>query len=110
MRHKKLSFDILSEHTMYLYDACIYDAPPPKDQLSKIRSLISEIIETELTPRQKELVLEHYFKSKTMTEIAEEQGLNKSTVSRILKTARERISHTLRFSAQHLLRDRLQAL
>lgn len=108
MRPTRVSFDFLGDHAMYLYDACIYDGPKPcANYIDKLKRLINEIVRNDLTALQRELVIEHYYKSKSMTEIARERGVNKSTVSRNLKKARERVANTLKYSAEHLLRDRL---
>lgn len=55
--------------------------------LERLRNIISH----ELTPRQKEFVELYYFKYMTIPKIAQMAGVNRSTVSRVLKSARNRI-------------------
>ena len=40
-----------------------------------------------LAPREKEIILDRYFKNKTQTEIAEELGISQAQVSRLEKNA-----------------------
>jgi RNA polymerase sporulation-specific sigma factor len=40
-----------------------------------------------LEPREKEIILDRYFKNKTQTEIAEELGISQAQVSRLEKNA-----------------------
>lgn len=58
---------------------------------------LGDIIEKELTPKQREMVLFYFYEEKTMQEIAEILGINKSTVSRTLKRAKERIRKYMQF-------------
>ncbi len=107
MRTSKVSFDFMGEKAMFVYNACIYDSPKPSsDYIVKLRRLISDIIKTELTENQRELVMEYYYNGKTIEEIAKQKGVNKGSVSRSLKRARERVATTLRYSAKNLLRER----
>lgn len=46
-----------------------------------IQKRIVEIIENELTPKQREVMTEYFFNNKKMAEIAEEQGISVSSVS-----------------------------
>lgn len=55
-----------------------------------------EFLRTILTPRQTQFVEMRYFKGLTIGEIAELCDVNKSTVSRTLKRARERMQRAQR--------------
>lgn len=66
-------------------------------QLYIIRCALADIIENELTDRQKEMVHLYYYEGKNSREISEQLYVNKSTVSRTLYRARERIRKNLRF-------------
>jgi len=59
---------------------------PPEQQ----RDRINRVIREELTPLQREALLGYYFRGLTITELARERGVNKSTVCRTLRRA-ERI-------------------
>ena len=52
----------------------------------------------ELTPRQKEVVSLFFFDGMKVTEIGKELGLHKSTVSRTLKRAKEKLYRYLKYS------------
>lgn len=62
-------------------------------QLQRVQRVIRE----ELTPIQREVLTAYYFQEMTVMEIAEERGVNKSTVSRTLKRAEKRLQRCLRY-------------
>ncbi len=62
----------------------------------QMRSLLKEGVRCCLTPRQRQVVELYYYECLTMTEIARRLGLNPSTVSRHLKSARGRLLHFAR--------------
>ncbi len=66
-------------------------------QLERLKSSLKKAINSELTDCQKFAVEEFYFNNKTVTQISRELGVNKSTVSRHLKRARERLGHALKY-------------
>lgn len=72
-----------------------YEGPrlPPKTQLNRIR----RVMEMELTPKQREIMLAYYFQDKTISEIAAERGVHKSSVSRCLHRAETRVRRCLRY-------------
>ena len=65
---------------------------PREVQLERIRRVIRE----ELTPLQRQTLTAYYFQNQTIPEIAAARGINKSTVSRTLKRAEERLRKFLR--------------
>lgn len=68
------------------------------ETMSRLRKNLLRAIEEELTPRQKELVLMHYFEGLRQAEIARRTGVRRSTVSRILMRAEERLEKVLKYS------------
>ena len=72
-----------------------YEGPrlPREVQLRRIR----RVIEAELTQRQRETLNAYYFRQLTIPQIAQEQGVNKSTVSRTLRRAEEKLRRYLRY-------------
>lgn len=54
-------------------------------------------MDRELTDRQRELIVAYYEQKKTMTQLAREMGVNKSTVSRTLHRAEERLRRCLQY-------------
>lgn len=72
-----------------------YQGPrlPRQMQLKRVKN----VIEQELTPLQKETVLAYYFGGQNICRIAQERGVNKSTVCRTLHRAEQRIRRCLRY-------------
>ena len=66
---------------------------PREQQLARIRAVIRE----ELTPLQRQTLTAYYFQGQTIPEIAASRGVQKSTVSRTLKRAEERIRKYLQY-------------
>lgn len=58
---------------------------------------LSNVVENGLTTRQKQVIMLYYFKRLNMPEIAKLLGLDKSTVSRTIKRARDKIFSVLRY-------------
>ena len=76
-----------------LYDG--YQGPRlPKDvQLKRVQRVIRE----ELTPLQREVLLAYYFQERSITEIAADRGVNKSTVCRTLHRAEGKLRRYLKY-------------
>lgn len=66
---------------------------PKKVQLQRVQRVIQE----ELTELQRETLLAHYFREMNVTEIARERNVNKSTVSRTLRRAENKLKRYLRY-------------
>lgn len=66
---------------------------PKEVQLQRIR----RVIEEELTQLQRQTLLAYYFQEQTVTQIAEDRGVNKSTVSRTLKRAEQKLRRYLKY-------------
>lgn len=66
---------------------------PPKVQRQRLHRVIRE----ELTEKQRRTLLAYYFQQQTIPQIARHQGVNKSTVSRTLRRAEERLKRYLRY-------------
>ncbi len=61
----------------------------------KVIQNVIKAIDKECTPRQKEVVSMFFYEQKTVTEIAEELGIEKSTVSRTLMRGMRHIQRAL---------------
>lgn len=72
-----------------------YEGPrlPPHQQMQRLR----RTIELGLTKTQREVILAYYFQDKTLSEIAAERGVQRSSVCRCLKRAERRVRRCLRF-------------
>jgi len=57
----------------------------------------------ELTPRQQEMVQMYYVDQMLMADIAEELGVNISTVSRTISRGRDRLRRCLRYGGRALM-------
>jgi RNA polymerase primary sigma factor len=73
-------------------------APQPQETLvrQELKTLMEELLGM-LTERQRQTLAAYYFRQLTIPEIALEQGVNKSTVSRTLHRAEERLRRCLRY-------------
>ena len=58
---------------------------------------INRVIEEELTPLQRETILAYYIQNRRIPEIARDRGVHKSTVSRTLKRAEQKLRRYLRY-------------
>ena len=72
-----------------------YEGPrlPPKVQMERIR----RVMEQELTQKQREVMLAYYFQDMTIPQIAAQRGVQKSSISRCLKRAENRVRRCLRY-------------
>ncbi len=64
---------------------------------SKLRKVILNVINNDLTPRQKELIMLYYFKGMSMPEIAEHIGCTKQSVSITISRARLRMFGVMKY-------------
>lgn len=71
----------------------LYQRLPPQIQKKRIHRVIQE----ELTPAQREVLIAYYFQDMNMTQIAAQRGVNKSTVCRLLHRAEDRLKRILRY-------------
>ena len=67
-------------------------------QLERMRRSLRQARQQALTPRQREMLVMRYEQNMSGSEIARELGLNRSTVSRTLRRARERLRRCLQYS------------
>ena len=76
-----------------LYDG--YEGPrlPKEVQMKRVKRVIRE----ELTENQREVLLAYYIQNRTIPQIAEDRGVNKSTVSRTLHRAEGKLRRFLRY-------------
>ena len=76
-----------------LYDG--YEGPrlPKEVQMKRVQRVIRE----ELTRNQREILLAYYIQDRTIPQIAEDRGVYKSTVSRTLHRAEEKLRRYLRY-------------
>lgn len=72
-----------------------YEGPrlPREIQLRRVK----KVLENELTDAQRRTLIAYYFRQMTMAQIAEEQGINKSTVCRTLHRAEAKMRRCLKY-------------
>ena len=68
------------------------------ERLERLRRNLRQARERELTPRQRQLLDLYYDQGMNIPQIAEELGVNSSTVSRTLRRARDRLYRCLRYA------------
>ena len=66
---------------------------PKQLQLQRVKRVIDE----ELTELQRQTLIAYYFQEQTIPQIAAERGVNKSTVSRTLKRAEDKLRRYLKY-------------
>ena len=66
---------------------------PKQVQLQRVQRVIRE----ELTQLQRETLIAYYFQEQTIPQIAAKRGVNKSTVSRTLRRAEEKLRRYLKY-------------
>ncbi len=66
---------------------------PRQVQLQRVQRVIRE----ELTELQRETLLAYYFQKRTIPQIAADRGVHKSTVSRTLKRAEDKLRRYLKY-------------
>lgn len=68
------------------------------EQMYRLHKNLKRAIQEDLTKRQRTMLLMRYSRGFSMVRIAEELGVNRSTVSRTLARANKRLEHALKYS------------
>ena len=76
-----------------LYEGYLGTRLPREVQLKRVRQVIRE----ELTELQRQTLTAYYFHRQTIPQIAQARGVNKSTVSRTLRRAEEKLRRYLKY-------------
>ena len=93
-RFDSRSSEWIGDMTVWLRD----HAEDNSDQLERLRRNLRRAREQELTPRQREILDLYYDRGLKMPQIARKLGINRSTVSRTVKRAKERLYRCLRYA------------
>lgn len=99
---KRISY----ENTFGMVDMAVYSAlmaDDNREQMGRLKRNLTHALRQDITPRQREYMMLYYGKCMSMSEIARQFGVNKSTVSRTLKRGRQRLFRCLRYGASNLL-------
>ena len=76
-----------------LYDGYKGIRLPREVQMKRVQ----RVIEEELTPLQREALIAYYIQGQTIPEIARNRGVQKSTISRTLHRAEEKLRRFLKY-------------
>jgi len=74
------------------------NAEDNSERLERLRRGLRQARERELTSRQRQVLELYYDRGMNIPQIAEELGVNRSTVSRTLRRARDRLYRCLRYA------------
>lgn len=74
------------------------NAADNSEQLARLRRNLRRAREQELTPRQRQMLELYFDQGMNIPRIAEELGVNRSTVSRTLRRAKDRLYRCLRYA------------
>lgn len=80
-----------------LSGAAAYEGETNELRVQILRSALPKVIENRLSSRQRECVKLYYFENLNMAQTAKRLGIERSTVSRTLKRARENIRLSLEY-------------
>ena len=73
-----------------------------ENSLRQIKSAVFFALETQLTERQRQALTKYYLEQKKLREIAEEMGVNISTVSRHIKGGKKKIKNVVNINCRYL--------
>ena len=96
MNRTSFSLEVFGDHFPWVDSSSAFYSDNSK-QLERLKLALKKAMESELTQCQRLAVEEFYFNGKSVTRIALDLGVNKSTVSRHLKRAKERLGHALKY-------------
>ncbi len=94
------------DNTFGMVDLAVYTrlmADDNKDSINRLKRNLTNALKHDVTAKQREYMTLYYGKQMTMEAIANQKGVNKSTVSRTLKRGRKRLYRCLRYGAANLL-------
>ncbi len=83
----------------------IYEHGTNEKRIRLMKALLRKAMTSELTEKQYTIVNEFYFNGASVTEIAEKYGVSKSTVSRHLSRARDRLKCVMKYGMFPLWAD-----
>ena len=87
------------DNTFGMVDLAVYTelmAQDNKEQMNRLKRNLTHALRQDITQRQREYMMLYYGKGMSMEAIAQQFGVNKSTVSRTLKRGRQRLYRCLR--------------
>ena len=75
--------------------ACLmpFEADSVPNQATQVQKMVEKIIQSDLTPRQIDVIVLYYYEKQTLREIADQLGITESTACRTKNRACRRLSH-----------------
>lgn len=74
-------------------------------EISRLKRNLIRALQEDVTPKQRQALLLYYAEGLNMREIAEQLGVDKSTISRTIKRGERRLQRCLRYGAEAFLRN-----
>ncbi|MDE6502648.1 MAG: sigma-70 family RNA polymerase sigma factor [Ruminococcus sp.] len=68
-----------------------------EDSVRKLKKLLLKVINNELTPRQKEIIMLYYFKEMDIVAISEQLAITPQAVSAVMSRARIRMYRIMKY-------------
>ncbi len=96
MDRTKFSLEVFGDRLPLRYS--VFSEGDNSRRIQKLKQGLKTVMDSELSDRQREVVDMFYFKRMNVTEISKEMGLNKSTVSRHLNRAVQKLSLAMKYS------------
>lgn len=93
---------------LYAADMAVYTrqmAADSSQEVSRLKRNLLLALREDVTQRQRQTLLMYYAEGRTMQEIADQLGVDKSTVSRTIKRGERRLQRCLRYGAEAYLRN-----
>lgn len=101
MKSTRFEGDFGTRSSEWIGDLTVWNrqnAGDNSERLARLRRSLRQAREQELTPRQRQMLGLYYDQGMNIPQIAEELGVNRSTVSRTLRRARDRLYRCLRYA------------
>lgn len=96
---------------LYAADMAVYTrqmAADSSQEVSRLKRNLLLALREDVTQRQRQTLLMYYAEGRTMQEIADQLGVDKSTVSRTIKRGERRLQRCLRYGAGRYLREHME--
>ena len=90
---------------MAVYSRAMSEENTKSADITRLKRNLVRALQSDVTPRQREMLELYYAKGLNMRQIGELLGVHKSTVSRTVKRGEQRLKRCLRYGAGTLLRD-----
>lgn len=90
---------------MAVYSRAMSEENTNSADITRLKRNLVRALQSDVTPRQREMLELYYAKGLNMRQIGELLGVHKSTVSRTVKRGEQRLKRCLRYGAGTLLQD-----